>query len=451
MSNLSTPSSQPLGSFAASVYYSRFLGQQAQQALTLRTGLTGKLPDGRDPEAGKQTTTAGMPIVQCWDLQKMKGDRVTVDMKGRFNSKPIMNDRDQLERKESLKYARDQVRLSLYTHTGDPGGIMTRQRNPHDTRMDVMDASVAWCVNLEDNLFMVHAAGARGDQTGSAWIIPLSSDPDFQEIIGNGPDENGVAAGNALLPPTRSRYLVANGVSTDGLDTIDSANTIDLNFLTKVRATINTSEVPLNPIDSAELKGKGQSYEGNSNLLIGLITEEQWITLKQATGNTDFTRMIVDANTRVDFNQHPAFADLERFMWAGILWFKCPRAILFNAASTAQQYNATTGVLETVTVNARAHRGLVLGAQALAVCYGEANPPPSSNSGGMSGSATTPMLKSPYSWREDVRVGGSVLDIFARMMAGCKKLRYTWTNNATGVSTTYDNGIFAFDSYQAGL
>lgn len=443
MTTLFTPSSAPLGDFEASVYYSQFLGTQALQALTLRSGLTGKLPEGRDPQAGKQTTTAGMPIVQCWDLKQRKGDRVTIDMKGRFTDKPIMNDRDQLERKESLKYARDQVRLSLYTHTGDPGGIMTQQRNPHDTRMDAMDASIQWAVNLEDNLFMVHAAGARGDQESDAWVVPLESDPDFQEIIGNSDgNDDGISDGNPLLPPTRSRYALPGDAT--GLDDLASTDTIDLNFLTRIRGLINTSKVPLQPISSAELNGMGGSYNGNANLLIGLISEEQWITLKQEAGDTSFSRMVVDANTRIDFNKHPAFADLERFMWAGILWFKCPRAIQFSAGMEAQQYDPTTQALETIAVNVRAHRGMVLGAQALACAYGDASGVPG-GTGNRQGGGITPSMKSPYSWREDVRQGGSTCDLFIRLMGGYKKLRYNWKG------VPYDNGVFTFDTYQPGL
>ncbi len=451
--NLVTPSSQPLGSFQASVYYSAYLGTQAQRALTLRTGLTGMLPKTRDPQAGKAQTSPGMPILQSWDLQKMKGDRVTVDMKGRFTTKPIMNDRDQLERKESLQYARDQVRLSLYTHNGDPGGIMTRQRNPHDTRMDVMDASVGWAVNLEDNLFMVHAFGARGTQTGSDWIIPTDDDPDFQEIIGNGPGEDGTPAGNPLLPPTRTRYSIPGGFT--GVNTIDTTAVLTIAYLSVIRKNINNSQVPFSPVNSAEMSGKADAYKANSSLLIGFLTEDQFLTIKLDAGITGFTQMVNNANTRVDFNSHPAFADLERFLFAGILWFKIPRAIIFTPGSQVQQYNPTTLALETVTVNAAlpagstVQRGLVMGAQALCVSYGDANPPPQSDNGGQSGEGTTEAMKSPYSWREDVRVGGSVLDIFVRMMTGYKKLRYNWKNNATGVTTAYDNGVYAFDTYQA--
>lgn len=442
--NLFTPSSEPLGSFRASVYYSRFLGQQAQTALTLRTGLVGPLPEGRDPEAGKVQTSAGMPIVQCWELKGRKGDRVSIDMKGRFTEPPVVNDADQLERKESLKYGRDEVTMTLFTHTGDPGGIMTRQRNPHDTRMDVMDASISWAVNFEDNLFMCHAYGARGYQTGDQWIIPLASDPRFQDIIGNPLDpDTGNRVGNPILPPTRSRYYLPNDAT--GLDDLATTDVISLDFLTRLRARINTSPVPLHPISSAELKRAGSSYEGNSNLLIGFLSEEQYITLKTATGAGSFSQLIADANSRVDFNKHPAFADLERFLWAGILWFKVPRACEFPAGSDAQQYDPSTGALETVTVNVRAHRGIVLGAQALGEVLGDASPAPKADNGGMSGSGTTPMLRSPYSWVEDVRVGGSVLDIFLRLMKGTKKLRYTWNN------VPYDNGVVAFDTYQAGL
>lgn len=445
MADLFVPASAPLGDFRASVYYSKFLGTQAIVAATLRNGLAGKLPEGRDPAAGKMTTSPGMPIVQSWELTKMSGDRVTVDMKGRFTAEPQINDSVSTDRKETLRYARDEVRLSLYTHVGDPGGIMTRQRNPHDTRMDVMDGEIRWLCDLEDNLFMVHAYGARGDQTGTHWIIPPASSSNFQNIIGNSD-----GTGNPVLPPTRTRYSLPGNAT--GLDDLDPADQISLDFLTRLRARINTSNVPLEPISSKELMTGMEMYTGgNKNLYVGLIDEEQYVQIKTEAGANGFSQMVTAANTRLDFNNHPAFADLERFMWAGIIWMKCPRSVRFNAGSQVQQYNATTGALETVTVATRAVRGIVLGAQAIGVGYGDANPPPASSNGGSSGTGETMILKSPYSWREDVRQGGGVLDIYARMMAGYKKLRYSWPDYNGGPLVSYDNGVHAFDTASAGF
>ena len=71
--------------------------------------------------------------------------------------------------------------------------------------------------------------------------------------------------------------------------------------------------------------------------------------------------------------------------------------------------------------------------------------------GRASGTGETPILKSPYSWREDVRQGGGVLDIYARMMTGYKKLRYLWPDSVTRALISYDNGIHAFDTAQPGL
>ncbi|HEU0198096.1 MAG TPA: DUF4043 family protein, partial [Nevskiaceae bacterium] len=309
----------------------------------------------------------------------------------------------------------------------------------HDTRMDVMDATIRWLVDLEDNLFMIHAAGARGTQQSTAWVVPLDSDSDFAAIAGQ----------QQPTPPTRNRYSIPGGTAT-GLDNIDTTCTLDLDFLTGIRAKINTSNVPLSPVSSTQLNGNG-AVNGNSQLLVGLLSEEQWMTLKTATGDNSFTQMVLAANTRMDFNKHPAFADLERFLWAGILWFKCPRAIEFAQGASAKQYNATTGALETVTVAQRAHRGLVLGAQAIGVAYGDSNPPTSGARAGNGGTGTTSILKSPYSWREDVRQGGGVIDIYGRMMGGYKKLVYSWPDPVTGTLTPFDNGVYAFDTYQAGL
>jgi hypothetical protein len=443
--NQYTPPSIPFGSFEAVRHYSPFLGAQAQMMPTWRNGLSGDLPTGIESEIGRvQSADTGMPIVRAMDLTKgKKGDRIRIDRVGQFSGKPVMNDRSAKDRKEAQAYVSDQVTLSLYTHNADPGGIMTRQRNPHDTRMAVVRGGLTWINNLEDNLAMVHAAGLRGAETGSHWIVPLQSDPEFQEIVGNFNDDTGQPAGNALLPPTRSRYSCPG--SATGLNNLGTSDVISLDFLTRVRARINTSQVPMQYVNPGALKNKEQMYTGNSGLYIGLISEEQYVTLKTASGDSSFTAMVNAANTRMDFNSHPAFADLDRFLWAGIIWLKCPRSILINVGDQVQQYNPTTGVLETVTAAVRANRGLILGGQALAAAYGDAAPIPNAKNGGMSGSDTTEAFKAPYAFSEDVEEGGHFLSIYHRMMCGYKKLRYVWNG------VPYDNGVYAFDTYQPGL
>lgn len=444
MSNLYTPPSEPFGSGIAIKKYSAFLGTQAQKMPSWRNGLAEDLPTGIQSEIGRiQSADTGLPIVRAMDLSKgEKGDRIRIDRVGQFKAKPVMNDKSAKDAKEGQSYVNDQVALSLYTHNADPGGIMTRQRNPHDTRMAVVRGGLTWINNLEDNLALVHAAGARGSETGSEWLVPLESDPDFQEIVGNFNDESGSAAGNPLLPPSRTRYSLPG--SATGLDDLATTDTIDLDFLTRVRARINTSQVPMQCVNPGSLMGK-EAYGANTKLYVGLITEEQFVSLKTATGDSSFTQLVNAANTRLDFNKHPAFADLDRFLWAGILWLKCPRSITFDAGSEAQQYDPTTGALETVTVNVRAQRGLVLGAQALAAAYGDAAPIPNAKNGGMNGSGMTEAFKAPYAFSEDVEEGGHFLSIYHRMMCGYKKLRYTWDG------VVYDNGVYAFDTYQPGL
>lgn len=440
-----TPASAPFGSWDAVRRYSGFLGQQAQKLATWRSGLAGTLPDGPQGESGRvQSNETGLPIVKAMDLTKgQKGDRIRIDKRGQFSGKPIMNDRSAKDRGEALAYQGDQVVLSLYTHNANPGGIMTRQRNPHDTRMDAIRAHVTWVNNLEDNLALVHAAGARGSETGSHWIVPLETDSDYQEIVGNFNDDTGTPAGNAVLPPTRSRYSLPG--SATGLDDLGTSDTISLAFLDKLRAKIDNSPVPMQYVNTSQLKRAAQAYEGNAGMYVGLISTEQFQTLKAEAGVSGFTAMVNAANTRLDFNSHPAFADLDRFLYAGIFWLKCPRSIVFEAGAEAQQYDPTTLALETVTVAVRAHRGMVLGAQALAMALGDAAPVPHAKNGGHFETDKTEAFSSPYAQSEDVEEGGAKLQIYLRLMAAYKKLRFTWGG------VVYDNGVHCFDTYQVGL
>ncbi len=428
-----TATSEPAGSFKAAVKYSKLLFTRAMLMPSIRRGLTGRMPQGRSLADGQVTSSPGMPVLQSFDMLKTgEGDQITIDMKGRAKGKPVMGDRTTEGTSTSLEYARDNVYLNLATKVFNPGGLMNRQRNLHDTRMDMLDAGARWVADYEDNLTHVHLAGARGSQTGQHWIVPLESDADFEEICVN-----------TVLPPTRNRYKVPG--SATGMDDLATTNVISLDFLADCRTIINTSEVPLQPVSSRELQGKVGYENSNSQLLVGLITEEQFNTVRKAAGDGTFTKLVSEANSRMDFKSHPVFSELDCFLWRGVLYFKTPRAIEFAAGSDVKQYNATTGALETVQANVRAHRGIILGAQALASVYGNIVPWTLKNQGGASMKKNTPVIGGSYMVTEEIKEGGGKLDAYFRMMAGFKKLRYTIDGQ------TWDNGVFVFDTYQAPL
>ncbi len=386
--------------------------------------LTGKIPEGASVLQGKVETDHGHAVVQLHDLEAGDGDRVTCDIVNRIGGKPTMGDRIAADKGSPITINRDEIVINQARKVIDVGGRMTQKRTPHNLRKLGMGLSLNWINNYEDNLFHVHMAGARGYQTGEEWPVPLQSDPDFAEIVIN-----------PLNPPTFNRKFYPG--SATSLANLATTNILTLNFFDDLYTRAVTNQVPLKGVDM----GEGWGGDDAAPMFLSIITQEGWNSLRKQTSDQNWRTFLATANDRLNYKKHPLFTDVEIGMWSNIAIMRTTRAIEFPAGSDAFEYSSG-GVITTVQSNVRAHRGLLLGAEAMGTAYGSAAP---INLGGnKQGSGKTEQLGS-YSWVETVEDGGNLLKLFIGMMGGMKKLTYTFNN------TLYDNGVIAFDYHVPSL
>lgn len=427
MATTSTPASLPVGSYAASVVYAKTLLARMIQQRTFKNKLTGPIPTEQWLDGVKKSETShGYPIVQINDLTKLAGDRVTCDILNRVGGKPVMGDQIAKDKGEKIEILRDEVAINQSRKVLDAGGRMSQQRTPHQLRNIARELAVDYFRDLEDNLAHVHMAGARGDATGIQWKLPLASDPDFVTI-----------AVNPVLPPRHSRYIGLTSSITDP-SMVSTTNVLTLSFFDRLRTILDTSPVPLQGV---RLEGvDGSIVEGEeSPLLVSFVSAEQWNQVLTDTSTQNYRSFIASATERLGWTKHPLFRSGQCGLWRDILVCQVPRPIQFSAGLSVSAYDATD-TLQTVTAAVRTHRGIVLGAQALAAAYGNAERWTGGGQG-TRGDGQIENMNVPYSWVEKLEDGDNLLQLFAGVMNGFKKLQYTFDG------VVYDNGVAAFDSY----
>lgn len=438
----STPASIPLGSYAASVVYSRTLMARMIQQRTFLNQLSGPVPTEQWMEGIKRTETShGHPVVQINDLSKVAGDRVTCDILDRIGGKPIMGDRVAKNSGVGISILRDEVQINQARKVIDVGGRMSQQRTPHQLREKAQGLAVDYMRNLLDNALQVHMFGARGFASGIQWKIPFASDADFSEIMVN-----------PVLPPAYSRYIGLTSSVTNPTQ-VATTNLLTLNFFDDLRTINDTSPVPLQGV---KLEGKdGEIMEGEeSPLLLAFISSEQWNQLQKETSSQNWRTFLSNATERLSWMKHPLFRSQQCGLWRDILICQAPRPIQFVGSAVtgyvsgydAIDYYDANGALQsgTIATNVRMHRGVLLGAQAIAAAFGNAERWTGADAG-TRGSGNVEKMNIPYSWVEKLEDGDNLLQTFVGAMNGFKKLRYTFDN------TVYDNGVMAFDSHVPAL
>jgi len=404
----------PSGSALAKKVYGIGLFAGVQQAPGFMNMLSGPMPQQGDAESKlKGQTGPGMPVVKSMDLTKTAGEAVSVDLFNILQGKPVMADKRLAGRLMSLSFSSMDIKINQYRGGAEPGGRMTQQRTVHNLRGIAMAGLTQWATRLEDQLTIVHMAGARGSQNTADWVVPLSTDTDFPEIMVN-----------AVTAPTYNRHFYAGDASS--LADLDSSDILDLPTIDRISTTIGESEVPMQPVQvPGDQKAWGQP------LWVLFVTQRQWLYLKTRTGEKAWRTFLAQAYARKKGNEkHPLYNDDEMGMWSNILVKVLPRwAIRFAAgdsvtvATSAAIYAETTATAAVPT-----DRAILVGAQALGKVYGKHG-----------------ASKYHYSWHEEVVDHGNAVEISAAMMGGCAKIRFA--PNLSGTATTTDHGVAVLDSY----
>lgn len=417
------------GSNLALTQYSVALTAQLIRMPCNLNSLTGPAPKQAEAEASiKQQTSPGMPFVRVTDLSSdPKGDKVTVDAFDVVGGKPIMGDRNAEGRGQKLSSSSFEAKIDLATFAIDAGGKMSRQRTRHDLRRMAKAEAAAYFPRFAWQRALTHVAGARGNQAGASWDVPLASDADFAEIMVN-----------PVKAPTYNRHLVVNGsVLTRGglqLASMGTADVWKLAILDHLAALLDAAETRLPPpkitgdeqASDSPLKGILMLPPGAYN---DLITD-----ISSTTSNLRAYQAAALERAKYAKN-HPIFLG-EAGIWRGILVKKMDHAIRFNASDSYQYIAVANRLTETETTGTvsaslstthHAERGVLLGAQALARVEG------ASNSG-----VQAALIENTYN-------AGRNYEYFAEYMAGEAKFRFKFKNE-NGDSEPTDNGVYVIDA-----
>jgi N4-gp56 family major capsid protein len=395
------------GSALARKVYSVAAFAAMQRQPSFARNLIGPAPSQSDAERKlKGQTSADYPIVRVTDLSKSAGERVSVDMYNIVGGKPTMGDRKLAGRMADLTFSSMDIYINQVRHGVDPGGRMTQQRTLHNLRTIGMANLTGWWNRLQDQLVLTHAAGARGFQTGSDWVVPLESDSEFADICVN-----------TVLPPSPNRRFFANNATS--ASNIDSADIFKLSDIDRIRANIDDMPFPPQPI-----RLPGDPAVDDEPLYALYVSSRVWNQIQTNTDSQNWRTFLANAYERGKFTTHPLFSGTTG-MWNGIVIKKMRRAVRFPTGSTVREIQADGVTISNVTTNVDVDRSILFGAQGLALVYGKNQ-------------------ASDYymNWNEEPSDHGNTVEISLAAMMGMAKLKFT---DYDGTPT--DHGIITIDSY----
>lgn len=386
--------------------YSVALFAETQRKASFRKNLTGPAPKQAAAERkAKGQTSPDYPFVRVNDLSKSMGDKVSVDLFNNLQGKPVMGDKKLAGRMMTLSGSSMDISINQMRGGVDTGGRMTNQRTLHNLRSLGKSFLVSWANRAYDQACLVHAAGARGYQDDGDWVVPLESDPDFSDIMVNN-----------VLPPTSNRRFYA-GDATSAAN-IDSGDGLTLNDIDRFRAKIDEMVYPLQPI-----KLEGDEAAEESPLYVMYISPRGWHQLLTQSTGQNFRDFQANALTRAKGFNHPLFLG-DVGLWNGILVKKTNRVIRFPSGKDVVEVDAAL-TESTVQTTVDVDRGLILGAQALAIVHGR-----------HSGTGYY------FNWHEELTDHENTLEISVAAMTGKSKLRF---DDPDGVAT--DHGVITVDHY----
>lgn len=413
----------PYGSPQAVTVQSAGLFAATMQRPTTLNRLTGKLPQQSDAEGSLRFQSGNeMPIVRCMDLAKGAGDEVDFDLINPIGGKPIMGERYAEGKGDRMDFSQDSLRINQTRKPISAGGKMTQKRTPHQLRALARALGHNYMVRLEDQLKLVHLAGARGFANDIEWAVPLASDVDFADIVVN-----------RVKAPTRNRHFMSNATGMEKVAaagneiSIATTDVMNIDLVDALRTKLDS--MPLPP-PSVHFEGDQMAADAPTRVL--LCSSEQYTSLVRST---NFRTWQANAMARSQMaKQNPLFMG-EAGLWNGILIVKMPKPIRFYAGNALNWCASETSTSETTTdlvpaafgTTHAVDRAILLGGQALAEAYGKAR-----------------QTGNPYFWSEKELDHGDKLEILLGMIAGCSKIQFQIDH---GESKQYtDFGVMAIDT-----
>lgn len=425
MSATSVPSGSPL----ANKQYSKALAAMATRAPTPLKMLTGPMSSEDSAHRKiKQQTSIDMPIVRIDELSKGPGDVVQVDCAHVVKLRPVMGDRNAEGLGASLKYSTQDIKIDMATLPVSAGGKMTQQRTPHSMRQNALAQLKGGMPRFRWQRVLTMLAGARGVQDGTDWILPLSTDPEFAEMMVN-----------AIKAPTYNRHWVVNGATlTQGgaqLASVATTDTLKLSHIDEFAAIWSEMSTRMAPIQIP-----GDPAAGDDPIKGVLMLDElAWNDfITDSTAGSNIRTFETNAMKRAsygDLKSHPLFSG-ECIMWRNILFRKMQHSVRFNGSQAVPHVtvgNRLTATETNVTVSAglstthQVSRCLFLGAQALGMASG-AN---------QTSEETYSLLENRTNFQRNLEFAGEIV-------GAEQKLRWSLPNEAGDLEPT-DFGVAVID------
>lgn len=413
----------PYGSSQAVQIQSAGLFAANMQRPTTLGRLTGKLPTQADAESNLRFQSGNeLPIVRCMDLTKKAGDEITFDLINPIGGKPIMGEKIAEGLGDRMSFSQDSLRINQARKPISAGGSMTQQRTPHQLRSLARGLAQNYMTRLEDQLSLIHLAGARGFANDIEWAVPLASDGDFSEICVN-----------SVKAPTYNRHFISTGsgiehVNASGnaiaLATTDVMNT---DVVDSIRTKLDSMPLPPPPVVF-----KDDQAAMDSPLRVLLVSSEQYTSIVQST---NFRTFQANAMARAQMAKNNPLFMGEVGLWNGILIVKMPKPIRFYAGNAIKWCASATSTTETATdlvpsgfgTTYAVDRAILLGGQALAEAYGKAR-----------------QTGNPYFWSEKELDHGDKLEVLIGMVSGKSKVRFLIDHGNQEEYT--DFGVMAIDT-----
>ena len=414
----------PYGSPQAVKIQSAGLFAASMQRQTTLNRLTGKLPQQADAEAVLRRQSGNeLPIVRCQDLSKTAGDEVTFDLINPIGGKPIMGERYAEGKGDRMDFSQDSLRINQTRKPINAGGKMTQQRTPHQLRSLAQALGHNYMSRLEDQLSIVHLAGARGFANDVEWAVPLASDPDFSDICIN-----------TIKAPTRNRHFMSTATGIEPIVaggneiTIATTDVMNIDVVDALRTKLDSMPLPPPPV-----RFEGDQMSQDAPMRVLLCSSEQYTSLVRST---NFRTWQANAMARANMaKQNPLFMG-EAGLWNGILIVKMPKPIRFFAGNSLRWCPSAVANTETATdlvpaafgTGFAVDRALLLGGQALAQAYGKFR-----------------QSQGSYFFSEKELDHGDKLEILLGMIAGTSKIQFLIDHGGTQKEYT-DFGVMAIDT-----
>jgi N4-gp56 family major capsid protein len=405
--------------------YGVALFTQTQKKPSWMKNMTGPAPKQADAERKlKLQTQPDMPIVRVTDLSKMSGDTVSVDCVNIIGGKPVMGDRDAEGTGSALTFSSMDVKIDLATKVIDAGGKMTQQRTKHQLRGLALANAIGYMAKLESQICHTHLAGARGVMNQASWPLPLDTDPDFAEILVN-----------TVKAPSYNRHYWVDGSGTTltlGGAQVGSLATGDvwkLDILDQLSVILDEQELPIQSVKIAD-----DPAANDEPMYVLVMPPRSYDSLMTASGSNLRTFQQNAWNRKSYGSKHPLFMG-EVGMWRNILvkkatdfWVRFTNGAAYKYVAVGDKATGTeTSTTVSIATTHAVERSLLLGAQALANCYGKAQ-----------GSDFH------YNWLERKYNFERAMEIGVEAMNGKAKLRFD-VPQSDGTTVATDHGVIAID------